>query len=75
MDEIRELLQRLSAADRRGAGGSRGSKVTTTFDELDVETRRTRQTAVLVELADIGDQVLAESATREQKATEAARAA
>ena len=70
MDEIRELLQRLGQLTADELDNLR-QLVVAKFKELDTDDASVDDTAVLVELAEISDQVMAEGAAREQKAQEA----
>lgn len=73
MDEIRELLQRLGQLTNEEITNLR-QLVATQFADLDTDDATVDDTAVLVELADIADQVMAEGAAREQKAQESREA-
>ena len=70
MDEIRELIGRLGQLSEEELTNLR-TLVSAKFKELDTDDATTEDTQVLVELADIADQVMAEGAAREQKAQEA----
>jgi hypothetical protein len=70
VDEIRELLQRLGQLTDDEMSQLR-DLVKAKFTELDTDDATVDDTAVLVELGEITEQIMAEGAAREQKAQEA----
>jgi hypothetical protein len=70
MDEIRELLQRLGQLTDEEIASLR-ELVKAKFSELDTDDASVDDTAILVELGEITEQIMAEGAARETKAQEA----
>jgi hypothetical protein len=70
MDEIRALLERLTDLTPEELSALR-QQVVDEFQRLDGEDTSPQNTAAMAELADIGDQILAETANREQAQAEA----
>ena len=70
MDEIRELLQRLGQLTDKEIANLR-ELVKAKFTELDTDDASVDDTAILVELGEITEQIIAEGSAREARAQEA----
>lgn len=70
MDEIRELLGRLTTLTEEELGNLR-QLISAKFKELDTDEATVEDTATMVELAEATDQIMAEGSAREAKAQEA----